>query len=327
MLHHTYIALTVACAILLGSIFFSATAAFAWADDSPSEPTHLSKSSSATNAPETCPDPDMFPRAVPPADQVTLPILMYHHITHLAANASSTWRTLTVTPEAFEAQVKYLADHGYHAIYFSNLVAYFQNGVPLPEKPIILTFDDGWVDDYKVAYPILRKYCMVGTFFPPINWVNNGGGMQVMDWPMIEEMSRGGMEFGSHTLNHHLLNNLNETQIRQQLVDSKAEIEKHVVRPVVALAYPGGGYNALVVSLVPKAGYSAAVGVTANPDQLRANLFTLHRTTITYSDNLEMFERRLRGPNKNPAVATSVLPWPRRPDSLRWPDHRFQSEP
>ena len=246
-----------------------------------------------TFAPPFCPNPARIPRLVAPAEKVSLPILMYHHITHLQPNATATWRTLTVTPEAFEAQVKWLADHGYHSINFSELVAYFRDGVPLPEKPIILTFDDGWTDDYAIVYPILRKHCMVGTFFPPVAWVNRSNGSKVMTWPMIEEMSQGGMEFGSHTINHYLLNEQMAQRITEELVGSKAALEQHVVLPVVALAYPGGGHNPLVVSLVPKAGYDAAVGVTAGVEQARSDLFHLHRITIPYSDDLKAFERRI----------------------------------
>ncbi len=191
-------------------------------------------------APPWCPNPASIPRTVPPADKVDLPILMYHHLTHLPAGANATWRMLTVTPEAFEEQVKSLADNGYHTIEFYDLIAYFGNSLPLPNRPIILTFDDGWIDDYTVAYPILKEHCMVGTFFPPVNWVDHSDGKKLLTWAMIEEMSKGGMEFGSHTLNHHLLNEQSEAQIMQQLVDSKTELEKHTVRPVVALAYPGG---------------------------------------------------------------------------------------
>jgi peptidoglycan/xylan/chitin deacetylase (PgdA/CDA1 family) len=272
----------------------------------------------AAFAPPFCPNPARIPRPVVPAEKVSLPILMYHHITHLPANASTTWRTLTVTPEAFESQVKWLADHGYHTIYFSDLVAYFRDGVPLPEKPIILTFDDGWTDDHTIAYPILRKHCMVGTFFPPVAWTNRSNGSKVMTWPMIEEMSRGGMEFGSHTISHYLLNEQTAQRITEELVDSKAALEQHVVLPVVALAYPGGGHNPLVVSLVPKAGYGAAVGVAASPDQARSDLFLLHRIAIPYSDDLKAFERRLT------AKAAPDAPAPaKRPDSLRWPDRRM----
>jgi peptidoglycan/xylan/chitin deacetylase (PgdA/CDA1 family) len=246
-----------------------------------------------TYAPPFCPNPARIPRTVAPAEKVTLPILMYHHITHLQPNATPTWRTLTVTPEAFEAQVKWLADHGYHTIYFSDLVAYFRDGVPLPDKPIILTFDDGWTDDYTVAYPILRKHCMVGTFFPPVAWVNRSNGSKVITWPMIEEMSRGGMEFGSHTINHYLLNEQTAQRITEELVGSKAALEQHVVLPVVALAYPGGGHNPLAVSLAPKAGYGAAVGVKAGVEQAHSELFLLHRITIPYSDDLKAFERRI----------------------------------
>jgi len=286
--------------------------------------TALAEAGQPPVAPLACRDQGTIPRTVAPADRLTLPILMYHHVQYLSANANATWRNLTVTPAAFEAQVQYLADHGYHTIYFSDLVAYFGAGTPLPDKPIILTFDDGWVDDYNVVYPVLQKYCMVGTFFPPVNWVNNGGGKQILSWPMIEEMSRGQMEFGSHTLNHHLLSNQTEKQIMEQLVGSKAELEKHTLWPVVALAYPGGGWNNLAVSLVPKAGYGAAVGVTASPDQARSDLFLLHRITIPYSDDLKMFERRITSKNPpNPQLSqpprATVKPAPR---SLRWPDRQ-----
>jgi peptidoglycan/xylan/chitin deacetylase (PgdA/CDA1 family) len=318
MTRHSYTA-----PLILLALFFSLAAFPALAESDPPVKEHPSRHArSAATAPTACPDPASIPRTVAPADKVALPILMYHHITVLSANASATWRNLTVTPAAFEDQVTYLADHGYHTIYFSDLVAYFHEGVPLPEKPIILTFDDGWTDHYTVAYPILAKHCMVGVFFAPVNWVNNGGGKQVMSWAMIEEMSKGGMEFGSHTLNHHLLNQQTEKQIMVQLVDSKAELEKHTVRPVVALAYPGGGYNTLAVSLVPKAGYGAAVGVTAGPDQARADRYLLHRIAVPYSDNLKMFEVRIK--SKLPANA-GVTPGQGAarslsPGSMNWPD-------
>jgi peptidoglycan/xylan/chitin deacetylase (PgdA/CDA1 family) len=244
---------------------------------------------------------------------------MYHHVRRLLANADATWRNLTVTPEAFEAQIKYLADNGYHTIYFADLAAYFNAGAPLPAKPIILTFDDGWIEQYTIVYPILRRYCLVGTFFPPVNWVNNGDGKQVISWAMIEEMSRGGMEFGSHTLNHHLLSRLTEKQIMEQLVGSKAQLEKHTTRPVVALAYPGGASNKLAVSLVPQAGYSAAVGIIAGVEQARADLFLLHRITIPYSADLKTFEARIR--SKRPPTASPPRPAiPLAPRSLAWPD-------
>jgi peptidoglycan/xylan/chitin deacetylase (PgdA/CDA1 family) len=266
-----------------------------------------------------CPDRASIPRPVAPAETIQLPILMYHHLAHLSANASALWRSLTVTPEMFEAQVRYLAEHGYHTIYFADLIAYWDEGTPLPEQPIILTFDDGWLEGYTVAYPILRKYCMVGTFFPPVNWVDNDNGKRVLSWPMIEEMSRGGMEFGSHTLNHHLLARQTAPQILEQLVGSKAALEKHTIRPVVALAYPGGSYNALVLETVPKAGYGAAVGVLAGIEQTRAGRFALRRIAMSYNDNLALFQARL----SNSTSTQTAGGRPARPP--RWPWHREET--
>ncbi len=268
----------------------------------------------AVGSPSACADRTTTPRLIPPQDSVTLPILMYHHIKQLPPKASATWRNLTVSPQAFEAQLRYLAEQGYHTIYFSELIAYFNAGASLPEKPIILTFDDGWIDHYTVVYPLLQKYCMVGTFFPPVNWVENGNGKQVISWEMIEEMSRGGMEFGSHTLNHHLLTGQTEKQIMAQLVDSKAALEQHTGKPVVVFAYPGGGHNALAVSLTAKAGYEAAVGIMAGVEQTRDDLFLLHRITVPYSDDLKTFAARIR----------SKRPPPFLPGSSLWPDPRSE---
>lgn len=308
-------------ALLLSAVLaLNAIAAPAAADGAAAQPPHEApgRPAATLGAAAVCPDPTTIPRTVAPADTVTLPILLYHHVRRLPANASAVWRNLTVTPEAFEAQVKYLVDQGYHTIYFSDLIAYFNAGVPLPARPIILTFDDGWIEQYTVVYPILQKYCLTATFFPPVNWVNNGGGKQVISWAMIEEMSRGGMEFGSHTLNHHLLNQQTENQIMEQLVGSKAELEKHTIRPVVALAYPGGGYNKSALALAPKAGYGAAVGITAGPDQARSDLFLLRRSTVPYSDDLKAFAARLQ--SRRPPAAASQPVAPPLPRSMAWAD-------
>ncbi len=297
-------------------------AALAESGAPPDSPSLEPERANAPLAPASCPDPRSIPRSLPPADKVILPILMYHHLAHLPAGASVTWRMLTVTPEAFEEQVKYLADNEYHAIDFHDLIAYFEYSVPLPDRPIILTFDDGWIDDYTVAYPVMKKHCMTGTFFPPVNWVDHSDGKKLLTWAMIEEMSREGMEFGSHTLNHHLLTEQSAAQIMQQLAGSKAELEKHTGRPVVALAYPGGGHNPSAVSSVPKAGYGAAVGVSAGVEQKRSDLFLLHRIAITYGDNLKAFEAKL-GDRGAVSVSTAKLPprtQQRHQVSMRWPE-------
>jgi peptidoglycan/xylan/chitin deacetylase (PgdA/CDA1 family) len=243
-------------------------------------------------SPAVCPDRHRPLDSVLWAPQLTLPILMYHHIRQLPQNASRTSRMLTVTASEFGDQIAYLAREGYHTIYFSDLVDFLRSGTPLPFKPVIVTFDDGWAEQYAVAYPILRRYCMAATFFPPTNWLDQS--RLTLTWKQIEEMSRGGMEFGSHTVNHHLMTQESATEMALQLETSRTILQRHVLRPVVALAYPGGAVSAAVELQAAAAGYGVAVGVRAGTRQTPEERFRLHRTTIAYGTTLQEFALKLR---------------------------------
>jgi peptidoglycan/xylan/chitin deacetylase (PgdA/CDA1 family) len=252
-------------------------------------------------APASCPDPRFIPRTIARAERLELPILMYHHLKVLGPVASPVSRTLTVTPEALDEQLAFLVRTGYHTVGFGDLIAYFGEGRPLPDKPIILTFDDGWREAYTVAFPALRKHCLTGVFFPPTNWIDRSP--LTLTWAQVEEMSRAGMEFGSHTANHYLLTNQTAEQITRQAEDSRAALAGHVQTPVVVLAYPGGHYNAAVAAVIKQAGYGAAVGVARGVTHTAADLFSLNRVTISYNDDLTAFAAKLA-----PAPAPSARP-------------------
>ena len=225
---------------------------------------------------------------------------MYHHVRVLSPGASRVWLRLTVDPAAFEAQMAYLVEHGYHTVTFSDLADHFDRGKPLPDQPVVLTFDDGWAEQYTTVYPILRRYGLSATFFPPTNWIN--GSRLTLTWEQIEEMSRAGMEFGSHTLNHHFLTTQSADEVRWQLGQSKAILEQHTHQPVIALAYPGGAWSPAVAALAPEAGYRVAVGITAGVKQRAAERFVLHRVSLGYGAPLRMFIARL-GPIAAPKAA------------------------
>jgi peptidoglycan/xylan/chitin deacetylase (PgdA/CDA1 family) len=250
-------------------------------------------------APAVCPEP--VPPAGGPASPgvqpglpapFLLPILMYHHIQQLAPDASATWRSLTVTPADFETQMAYLAGQGYHTITFAELLAYVTQGRPLPSSPIIISFDDAWADQYTVAYPVLRRHCLRGTFFVPTGWA--GVLSKAMTWAQIEEMSAGGMEFGSHTVNHPLMAKTAPKEALWQLQESKAVLEKHLGRPVVAYAHPFGNYNAQTLELLSQAGYRVAVTIASGVMQDPARMLTLYRTSVTYGMSLQTFAAQLR---------------------------------
>lgn len=257
-------------------------------------PTPALPSATPTPAPTHTPVPSPTPFITPPApgEAVAVPILMYHHLNALPANSSELLRTWTVAPEQFTKQLDYLQGHGFHTISFKQLVDFFERGTPLPAQPIILTFDDGWLDAYTVAFSELQKRGMVGVFFVPTNYATAGGKL-FMNWTQAREMSRGGMEFGGHTINHPDLTKTNLSELRRQLQESKAIIEEKIGHPVVALSYPFGAHNERIVAESQAAGYRAAVILCCGYQQRADLLFTLPRIRVSYDDSLDDFAKRL----------------------------------
>jgi peptidoglycan/xylan/chitin deacetylase (PgdA/CDA1 family) len=249
-----------------------------------------SSTPTVTPSPTASPTPFLTPPSR--GQPVFIPILMYHHLEQLAPSASLTLKTWTVSPSNFRDQLDYLMTHGYHTISFSQLDAFFEESRPLPLHPVILTFDDGWSDDYTVAFPALNERGMVGTFFVPTSYAGAPGG-KLLSWDQIAEMDAHGMEFGGHTINHADLEQLSKDEALRQLQVSKAKMEEKLGHSTIAFSYPFGTYNADVVAEVRQVGYRVAVGLCCGY-KLRADiLLTLPRIRISYDDRLSDLARKL----------------------------------
>lgn len=186
-----------------------------------------------------------------------VPVVNYHQV-------NTRFQTcLTMTPKNFEEQMKYLHDNGYHSITQAQFSDYLNGRGELPDRPVLITFDDGYIDNYEDAYPIMKKYGMTGTIFVIINLVNQPG---YLTWQQIETMGKDGIEFGSHTISHKPLTSLDETAMNHELVDSKALLEQHLGQKVLLIAYPEGKYNTQVKQATEAAGYSAAFTVNTGRD-------------------------------------------------------------
>jgi peptidoglycan/xylan/chitin deacetylase (PgdA/CDA1 family) len=222
-------------------------------------------------------------------DSVHVPILMYHHLEELSAEHADDpdYQQLFVAPKAFEEQVAYLKDNGYQTITFAELVGAFNGEVGLPEKPVIITFDDGWDDIYSVAYPILKQYGMRATFFISTNWIENLEG--VVSWTQLEEMSAGGMEFGSHSVTHPYLTTADPEWMKYEIEGSKAALEEHTRKSITALAYPFGLYDDTVIAAVKAAGYLTACTIDPGATATADNLLTLPRTWVYDWTTIEDF--------------------------------------
>lgn len=217
--------------------------------------------------------------------QVEVPILMYHHIADPPPRADAIRRDLSLSPGLFEAHLRYLVEAGYQPITLRQLASHLLYGEPLPPCPIVLTFDDGYRDHYTQAYPLLKEYGFVGTFFlvtGPIDWGNN----DYLTWEQVEIMSAGGMEFGDHSYDHKDLKGKSFDFVTWQIMAPKDAIEKHTGQKVLFFCYPSGSYDQQVIDVLRSAGFLG--GVTTMPGVLHSKdrLFHIRRIRVRGGDSL-----------------------------------------
>ncbi len=193
------------------------------------------------------------------AQNFRVPILMYHYIAGNPNPKDLARNSLSVPPDKFEAQMTYLSQNGYTPVSLDTLYGIFNNQTSAPAKPIVLTFDDGYIDFYTNAYPILRRFGFHAVSFIPTGLI---GGGYYMNWNQIKEIASSGLvTFESHTVTHANLPSLSSVAQLQQLQDSKNIIQANTGYPVNFIAYPGGSTNGTVQYAAQQAGYVGGVGV------------------------------------------------------------------
>lgn len=229
-----------------------------------------------------------------------IPILMYHKVNPDSASGSY---GLRVIPREFEKQMAYLSKSGYSAISLADLADHFEKGKPLPERPVIITFDDGYLDNYTYAYPILKKYGMTATIFVVagtvggINEFDYSAGRQPLNkmagWPQLKEMAAGGMTIGSHTVRHPRLTRVDAEEAWHEIAGSRRLLEARLKMPVEFFCYPYGNYSGSIAEMVRKSGYRAAVTTVQGLGDFRQQPFTLKRIRIRGDYNLTRFAEEL----------------------------------
>lgn len=187
-----------------------------------------------------------------------VPILTYHYIAGNPNLNDYQRDALSVPPDKFEAQMRYLSQNGYTPITLDTLYGIFNGQASVPGKPIVLTFDDGYIDFYTIAFPILRRFNFHAVSFIPTGLI---GGSYYMNWNQIKEIvSSGLVNFEGHSVTHANLAALSWNAALKQLVDSKNILQSKTGYPVNFVAYPFGSTNGTVQALVQKAGYAGGVG-------------------------------------------------------------------
>ena len=236
-----------------------------------------------TLAPSATPAPTSTPTAGPTPDgtlrSVEIPILMYHYVSAPPGGADSVRKDLSVSPERFESHLAYLRDSGYHTISLDDMMYALTQGRPLPEKPVILTFDDGYVDNYLNAFPLLSRYGMVGNFFIITDFVNDGR-PEYMTWPQIEQMAAAGQHFGSHSRNHPDLRGKPLDYLVWQALGGAEAIQKHLGYHPRWIAYPSGDYDAQTIAVYKSANYWGGLTISPGTTERLADIFELPRLRV-----------------------------------------------
>ncbi len=220
-------------------------------------------------------------------NEVLVPILLYHRI-----DVSEIDSQYYVSPEKFEEQMKLLRDWGYTTITTRLLVKAIAEGANLPQHPILITFDDGHLNNYTTAFPIMKKYGFTGIVYIVGGYM---GTPEYMNVDQIREMAKGGWEVGSHTMRHLDLTSLDPEQQQYEIFESRRFLESEIGVPVLTFSYPFGVTNRTVINMAYSAGYIAAMGLGYTHDQGTSNLFTLQRRDINGTRDLKSF--------------ASFLPW------------------
>lgn len=218
-----------------------------------------------------------------------VPILMYH-VTK-AAPAGTPYPDLWVAPADFKGQMQWLADNGYTGITMAQLFKYWDDGYKLPEKPVVITFDDGYPSHEKTARPILAKHHWPGVLFLELSNVNNPD--TGLTATMVKKLIASGWEIGSHTLTHPDLTSLDASQLEEEVAGSKKQISEKFGVPVEFFCYPAGKYDDTVIAAVKDAGYKGATTElpgAATPDKP----FELARIRVDGSDGVDGFASKMR---------------------------------
>jgi peptidoglycan/xylan/chitin deacetylase (PgdA/CDA1 family) len=225
------------------------------------------------------------------AGTVTIPILMYHYVRVVNDPKDQVGINLSVRPEAFAAQMQYLADKGYTTLTMAEVHAILAGQQPVPPKPIALTFDDGYRDFYSAAWPVLQRHGFKATAYIATDFI---GWDAYMTWPMLHELDASGLiEFGAHTRSHADLRTVSAARRWDEIIGSKAILEEGLGHPVGSFCYPAGFRNAEVVADVRRARFLTAVTVQHGKAQNLQWAYELPRIRVHGPDPLAAWASKL----------------------------------
>lgn len=246
-------------------------------------------------------------------------VLMYHKVSNLPLEEKVPYCNVTV--DAFEAQMKYLFENKVEVLTLKGLGHWLRRErLPGSRKKVVITFDDGFQDNYLYAYPILKKYRLEATFFVIVGYIGRHAFFEhlqwdapaladreqhpnhwlPMTWEMLNEMKENGMSIGSHTCSHRSLAKLSRTEIEAEVGHSKKTLEEKLQTEVSSFSYPFGSptygdFNPMTEGALKKAGYAVACTTGWGANEMGDNPYTLKRIPVYDHDTLFDFKCKIYG--------------------------------
>lgn len=218
-----------------------------------------------------------------------IPVLMYHSIDYEKGNE------LRVPKEKFRQQMSLLKEKGYTTLTLNELHEFFANDKPIPEKSVVITFDDGYVDNYYNAYPILKEFHFNAVVFVITNNIDKV--KNYLNSDQIIELNNNGIEIESHTVNHEKLSTLDYDKQFETLKNSKEFLENLLNKNIDYIAYPYGDWNENTLMAVRNANYKMAFSTSGTWSDKSDGIYTLDRVYISANFDINEFERRLTNRN------------------------------
>lgn len=246
--------------------------------------------------------------------KLKIPILMYHQISR---QPHPNFFEYTVTPKAFEDQMKTLRLLGFVPITFNQLLDSKEGRADLPRKPVMITFDDVLTDAIDNAVPILEGSGFKAVFYVPTNYVGvNSSWMlpevnvefPIVDWSIVRSLDSSGYEIGSHTMNHPFLNRISRNECHRELEGSRMKLEDFLGHEVRHLAYPFGAHDDSVKESARRTGYYTACTTEPFIAKIGDDLFSLPRLNMGMEDSLPDFIVKIHTA-KTPISEFRIITW------------------
>nr|BFE58266.1 hypothetical protein GCM10020063_027920 [Dactylosporangium thailandense] len=225
-----------------------------------------------------------------------MPVLGYHSISDERRDGTLRW---SVSPGDFDEQMALIRQRGCTPLTVSRYAAALRGVAPLPPRPVLITFDDGFPDLAEAALPVLRRYDLTATAYvitsrlgvtPPTT-----GSDPALDWDGLAELRAHGVEIGSHSRTHHALDCLRRRELDSEIAHSRRELEDGLQAPVSSFAYPYGYHSPAVCRAVQAAGYSAACAVKNALSHEEDDVFAIARVLIERDTGTEALDALLDG--------------------------------